>query len=100
MTYQTKQFRPNRGERRMRPLFGFAAAAAAVATLGLAVIAPAQVARSGATGPALAAAPVAAVQARPAEVAILPGHIHVVAVRAKSAVRAATLMRTDVGQRS
>ncbi len=99
MNHPTKQFRHSRSERRMRPLFGFAAAAAAVATMGLAVIAPAQIAATDATLPAVvAAAP--RIATGPETVAILPGHIHVVAVRTKATVRAASLSRADGGQRT
>jgi hypothetical protein len=67
-TYQTRN--------RMNPRLGAVAVAAAMATLGLAVVAPAALS----TG-----APPLAQAARPIEVAILPGSIEVVATRTKVA---------------
>jgi hypothetical protein len=82
MTYKTMQYRPAERERSLRPVFGAAAVVAAMATLGLAVVGPAALARSE------PAAQVTAVayrsEARPTEVAILPASIQVVGKRTKT----------------
>jgi hypothetical protein len=101
MSHKTKQYRPSKRQRFLRPAFGLAAAFAAVATLGLAVVTPAALATA---DPTVRLARVAheahqAVRA-PAEVAILPARIDVVVVRAKSAVRAAQLGTVDGRQRT
>ena len=73
-TYESSQ-------RILKPVFGAIAAAAAVATLGLAVVAPVAL-----SNPAAAPAQVAyRTNAGPTEVAILPGTIQVVAKRTKVA---------------
>ena len=101
MTHKTKQYRLTNSQRLLRPAFGLAAAFAAVATLGLAVVTPATLATA---EPAVASARGAAlarpVARAPAEVAILPARIDVVAVRAKSVVRAAQVGPVDGRQRS
>ena len=71
------------GQGTTKALFGAIAVAATVATLGLAVVAPAALAPSGAETLQLAATNVA----RPVEVTIQPGSIHVVAVRTRTAAR-------------
>jgi len=80
MTYDQTKFQPAYRQPRLHPAFGVAAVAATVMTLGLAVIAPMQ----------LAAAQQAHVDPRhlvlgPTEVAILPAKIDVVASKAKAA---------------
>jgi hypothetical protein len=64
------------------------------------VIAPAQVATGDASARVVAATVAPVHVAGPAEVAIQPGHIHVVALRAKTTVRAAALARADGAQRT
>lgn len=81
MTYDLTQFQPTQREQRLRSVFGLAAVAATALTLGLAVVAPTQLASS---------APAASLASRsvvtgPTEVAILPAKIQVVGARAKSA---------------
>ena len=81
MTYDPTQFQPAYRQPRLHPAFGMAAAAATVLTLGLAVIAPMQLAT---------VAQQAHVDARqvvlaPTEVAILPAKIDVVVSRNKAA---------------
>ncbi|MFO1313468.1 MAG: hypothetical protein U1F41_15540 [Burkholderiales bacterium] len=71
------------GQRTTKALFGAVAVAATVATLGLAVVAPAALAPSGSEALQVAAAG----SARPVEVTINPGSIHVVAVRTRTAAR-------------
>ncbi len=71
------------GQGTTKALFGAIAVAATIATLGLAVVAPAALAPSAADALQVAAAN----SARPVEVTILPGSIHVVAVRTKTAAR-------------
>jgi hypothetical protein len=63
-----------------KPLFGAVAVAATVATLGLAVVGPAALAPSAGEPSQLART-----NARPVEVAILPGTINVIAKRTKAA---------------
>lgn len=75
----TTCYRTSRKARALRPVFGLAAAFAAVATLGLAVVVPA------AMPPAVSAYATARV---PTEVAILPGTIEVVATRTRAAAAA------------
>lgn len=75
-TYQSGQGTP-------KALLGAIAVAATFATLGLAVVAPASLAPSGSEALQLATAN----GARPVEVTILPGSIHVVAVRTRTAAR-------------
>ncbi|MFO1305125.1 MAG: hypothetical protein U1F54_15425 [Burkholderiales bacterium] len=70
------------GQRTTKALFGAIAVAATVTTLGLAVVAPASLTPSG-----FDAVQVAANEARPVEVTIQPGSIHVVALRTKTAAR-------------
>jgi hypothetical protein len=81
MTYDQMQFQPAYRQPRLHPAFGVAAVAATVMTLGLAVIAPMQLAP---------AAQQAHVDPRhlvlgPTEIAILPAKIDVVASKAKAA---------------
>lgn len=77
MTQPTKHQWSTKRYRSLRPAFALAAAFATVATLGLAVVAPAKLAPH--VGEAYAAAP------SPVEVAILPASIEVVATRTTSA---------------
>lgn len=82
----TTHYRTSRKVRALRPVFGLAAAFAAVATLGLAVVAPAAM-------PPAASAHASHADARaaarvPTEVAILPGTIEVVATRTRAAAAA------------
>jgi len=101
MTHKTKQYRPSKRQRFLRPVFGLAAAFAAVATLGLAVVTPAALATA---EPAIRQAQVADEAAHvaraPAEVAIQPARIDVVAIRVKAVVRAADLGPVYGRQRS
>jgi hypothetical protein len=79
MTYETMQYRESRSEQVLKPVFGAVAAMAAMATLGLAIVGPAALAR---TEPAA----VITANARPAtEVAISPASIHIVVHRVKTA---------------
>ncbi|MFO1317097.1 MAG: hypothetical protein U1F58_16000 [Burkholderiales bacterium] len=83
MMHTTTQFRSPRSARSLRPVFGLAAAFAAAATLGLAVVAPSLSAPA-----APAVVPHVDAAARPlvpTEVAILPGTIEVVATRTRTA---------------
>ncbi len=83
MTHSHTHLRFTQRKQRLHPVFGLAAAAAAVMTLGMAVVLPAQL------------APAPSVQQAhvdpkhlilgPTEVAILPARIDVVAARTKSA---------------
>jgi hypothetical protein len=98
MSYQTIQYRGARDQRKLRPIFGAFAAIAAVATLSLAVLAPMQAGRDGA--PLRSAAPVTDIARAPAEVAIMPGRIDVVAVRARSDVRAGEIGPANGRQRT
>ena len=68
-------------ETAMKPLFGAIAVAATVATLGLAVVAPAALSKSSSADAQIAYR----TSARPTEVAILPGSIQVVGKRTKVA---------------
>ena len=79
--HATTHYRTSRRARALRPVFGLAAAFAAVATLGLAVVGPAALAPAAPAPHVDARAPVRA----PTEVAILPGAIEVVATRTRSA---------------
>ena len=101
MSHKTKQYRPSKSQRFLRPAFGLAAAFAAVATLGLTVATPAALATAESSDrfareshEAQHASP------SPAEVAILPARIDVVVVRAKSVVSAGQLGPVDGRQRS
>jgi hypothetical protein len=81
MTHHQTQFQPAYRQPRLHPAFGMAAVVATMMTLGLAVIAPMQLAP---------AAQQAHVDPRhlllgPTEVAILPAKIDVVASKAKAA---------------
>ena len=81
MTYDQTQFQPAYRQPRLHPAFGMAAVVATAMTLGLAVIAPMQLAP---------AAQQAHVDPRhlvlgPTEVAILPAKIDVVASKSKAA---------------
>ncbi|MBK9116312.1 MAG: hypothetical protein IPM22_11960 [Betaproteobacteria bacterium] len=82
MMHTTTKYRFPRRARALRPVFGLAAAFAAAATFGLAVVAPATMhpAEPTQTPHVDARAPVFA----PTEVAILPGTIEVVATRSRS----------------
>jgi len=79
MTYDQTQFQPAYRQSRLHPVFGAAAVAATVMTLGLAVIAPMQLA------PQQAHVDPRHLVLGPTEVAILPAKIDVVASRAKAA---------------
>ena len=81
MTYDQTQFQPTQREQRLRSVFGLAAVAATALTLGLAVVAPTQLASSAPAAPLASRSLVAG----PTEVAILPAKIQVVGARAKSA---------------
>ena len=72
-TYESSQ-------RILKPVFGAIAAAATVATLGLAVVGPVALSKPSAAAPQISRA-----SGRPTEVAILPGTIEVVAKRTKVA---------------
>lgn len=101
MSHRTKQYRPAKTQRLLRPAFGVAAALAAAATLGLAVVTPAVLATAEPSArQALVAHEVQHVVREPAEVAILPARIDVVVVRTKSVVRAAQLGAVDGRQRT
>jgi hypothetical protein len=80
MTHTTYADRLDKRERALRPIFAAAAALAALATLGLGVIAPAL----SETSPA-GVVEVAVVHGQPTEVAIAPASIHVIATRTKVA---------------
>ena len=81
--HATTKYRSPRRARALHPVFGLAAAFAAAATLGLAVVAPAALpgAEARQVPPVDARAPVI----QPIEVAIRPGTIEVVATRIRSA---------------
>ena len=81
MTYDQTQFQPTQREQRLRSVFGLAAVAATALTLGLAVVAPTQLASSASPAPVEARRLVTG----PTEVAILPAKIQVVGARAKAA---------------
>ena len=101
MRHKTIKYRPAKSERFLRPAFGLAAAFAAVATLGVTVVAPAALAPAEPTVQQVRVDSGATRRARaPAEVAILPARIDVVAIRTKAAVRAAQLAPADGRQRS
>jgi hypothetical protein len=101
MSHKTMQYRPAKSQRLLRPAFGLAAAFAAVATLGLAVVTPAVLATAEPTVRQARVAHEAQHVARaPSEVAILPARIDVVVVRAKGVVRAAQLAPVDGRQRT
>lgn len=96
MTYDQTQFQPAYRQPRSHPAFGIAAVAATVMTLGMAVIAPMQLAPT---------AQQAHVDPRhlvlgPTEVAILPAKIDVVASREKSAQRASPYLPAAYKSRS
>ncbi len=81
--HATTKYRFPRRTRALRPVFGLAAALAAAATLGLAVVAPAAMPPAGSTQAPHVDARAPAVA--PTEVAILPGTIEVVATRTRAA---------------
>ena len=94
MMNATTHYRFPRKARALRPVFGLAAAFAAAATLGLAVVAPTLVERA---EPAYAGLARAAVT--PTEVAILPGTIEVVATRTRSAAATVHYVPASFGPR-
>jgi len=81
MTYDPTQFQPAYRQPRLHPAFGMAAVAATVLTLGLAVIAPVQLA----TGAQQTHVDPRQPALGPTEVAILPAKIDVVASKANAA---------------
>lgn len=92
MSHKTMQYQPAKRQRVLRPAFGLAAAFAAVATLGLAVVTPAALATAEPTVRQARVAQEAQRVARaPSEVAIAPARIDVVVVRTKAVVREAQL---------
>ena len=96
MSHKTMQYRFAKSRRLLRPVFGLAAAFAAVATLGLTVATPAALATAEPSARIARAAHEAQHAApSPAEVAILPARIDVVVVRAKSVVSAGQLGPVD-----
>ena len=101
MSHKTMQYRPAKSRRLLRPVFGLAAAFAAVATLGLTVVTPAALATAEPTvRQARIAQDVQHVARAPAEVAIQPARIDIVVVRAKAVVRAAQAGPADGRQRT
>ncbi len=93
MMNATTNYRFPRKARALRPVFGLAAAFAAAATLGLAVVAPTLVERAEPAHAGLAHA------ATPTEVAILPGTIEVVATRTRSAAATVHYVPASFGPR-
>jgi hypothetical protein len=91
MSYQTMEYRASRSERAMKPVLGAVAVMAALATLGLAIVAPAALSRQDAS--ALASA-----KDRPTEVAISPASIHIVVHRVKTAQSGVPLVPTAYKQ--
>lgn len=83
MMNATTNYRFPRKARALRPVFGLAAAFAAAATLGLAVVAPSLSAPAAQT--LVPHVDAAARPLAPTEVAILPGTIEVVATRTRAA---------------
>lgn len=83
MMHTTTHYRPAKRERALKPVLGALAVMAALATLGLTIVAPAALSRA---APAAGAQVIAdRTEARPTEVAILPGTIQVVGRRTKVA---------------
>src|SRR5262245_987608 len=79
MNYTTKQYRPGKRERALRPVFAAAAVMAAIATLGLAVVGPAALSRTESAAQVTVLA--YRTDAAPTEVAIQPASIQVVGKR-------------------
>lgn len=101
MSHKTMQYRPAKSQRLLRPAFGLAAAFAAMATLGLAVVTPATLATAESTvRQARVAQEVPRFARAPSEVTIAPARIDVVVVRTKAVVRAAQLGPTEGRQRT
>lgn len=84
MMHTTTHYRTAKRERLLKPVFGAAAVFAALATLGLTVAGPAALSRA---DPSVSQVLASRSEARPTEVAILPGTIEVVATRTKVASR-------------
>jgi len=82
MNYETMKYQASRRERALKPVFGAVAVMAALATLGLAIVGPATLARDATP---VVTVNVQRVDPQPIEVAITPATIQVVGKRVKTA---------------